>query len=52
MSVEQSVELELAGETKVLEQNAPVPFRPQQIPHDLTWDQAQPATVGSQRLTA
>jgi hypothetical protein len=31
---------------------APVPLCPPQIPHDLTWDRTQAATVGSQQLTA
>jgi hypothetical protein len=31
---------------------APVPLCPPQIPHDLTWDRTQAATVGSWRLTA
>jgi hypothetical protein len=31
---------------------APVPLCPPQIPHDLTWDRTQAATVESQRLTA
>jgi hypothetical protein len=31
---------------------APVPLCPPQIPHDLTWDRARAAAVGSQRLTA
>jgi hypothetical protein len=30
----------------------PVPLCPPQIPHDLTWDRARVAAVGSQRLTA
>jgi hypothetical protein len=30
----------------------PVSLCPLQIPHDLTWDQARDAAVGSQRLTA
>jgi hypothetical protein len=30
---------------------APVPPSPPQIPHDLTWDQTQTTTVGSQRQT-
>jgi hypothetical protein len=29
-----------------------VPLFPPQIPHDLTWDRARAAVVGSQRLTA
>jgi hypothetical protein len=31
---------------------APLPLRPPQIPHDLTWDRSRAAAVGSQRLTA
>jgi hypothetical protein len=31
---------------------APVPLRPPQIPHDLTWARTRAATVGSRRLTA
>jgi hypothetical protein len=30
----------------------PVPLRPPQIPHDLTWDRTSSAAVGSRRLTA
>jgi hypothetical protein len=38
MYMEQLMEWELAGETEVLRRKpARVPFRPQQIPHDLTW---------------
>jgi hypothetical protein len=53
MSVEQSVELELAGETEVLgEKPATVPLCPPQIPHNLIRDRTRAAAVGSQRLTA
>jgi hypothetical protein len=31
---------------------APVPLRPPQIPHNLTWAQTGAAAVGSQQLTA
>jgi hypothetical protein len=31
---------------------APVPLWPPQIPHDLTWDRARAAAMGSRRLTA
>jgi hypothetical protein len=31
---------------------APLPLCPPQTPHDLTWDRARAAAVGSQRLTA
>jgi hypothetical protein len=31
---------------------APVPLRPPQITHDLTWVQTQAAAVGSQQLSA
>jgi hypothetical protein len=46
ISVEQSVEYKLPGETEVLGEN-----QPPQIPHDLTWDQTRAAAVGSRRLT-
>jgi hypothetical protein len=53
MSVEQSVECELAGETEVLEKKpVPVPLCLPQIPHDLTWARTWAAAVGSRRLTA
>jgi hypothetical protein len=52
MSVEQSVEWELAGETEVLGKPAPVPLCPPQIPHDQTRARTRAAAVGSQRLTA
>jgi hypothetical protein len=32
--------------------SVPMPVCPPQIPHDLTWDRTQAATVGSQWLTA
>jgi hypothetical protein len=49
MSVEQSVEWELAREPKVLgkKKNAPAP----QIPLDLTLNQTQAVAVGTQWLT-
>jgi hypothetical protein len=50
--VDQLVECELAGETEVLEEPAPVPLCPSQIPHDLTWARTWAAAVGSQQLTA
>jgi hypothetical protein len=31
---------------------APVPLRPPQIPHDLTWDRTRAAAVGNLHLTA
>jgi hypothetical protein len=54
LSVEQSVEWELVGETEVLGENLPtVPLCPTQIPHDLTWARTwDTAAVGSRRLTA
>jgi hypothetical protein len=53
MSVEQSVEWELAGETEVLGENLPpVPLCPPQIQHNLTWARTQGAALGSWRLTA
>jgi hypothetical protein len=39
------MERELAGEAEVLGEN--LPLFPPQIPHGLTWDQTQVATVGS-----
>jgi hypothetical protein len=53
MSVEQSVECELAAEIEVLgEKPAPVPLYPPQIPHYLTWARTRAAVVGSRPLTA
>jgi hypothetical protein len=48
MIVEQSVECELAGETKVLRENLP----PWHFDHHKSHDLTQAAAVGSQRLTA
>jgi hypothetical protein len=48
MYVEQLVEWELAGETKYLE-NCLVPFCPQQMTHDLTWNRNL-AYVGEKSL--
>jgi hypothetical protein len=31
---------------------APIPLRPPQIPHDLTWDRSRATAVGNRRLTA
>jgi hypothetical protein len=53
MSVEQSVEWELAGETEVLvKKPAPVLLSPVQIPYDLTWACTPATAVASRRLTA
>jgi hypothetical protein len=53
MSVEQSVEWELTGETEALGENLPpAPLCPPQIPHDLTRARTRAAAVGSQGLTA
>jgi hypothetical protein len=50
MNVEQSVEWELAGETEVLEENAPQCYF---VYHkSLTWARTVGAAVGSRRLTA
>jgi hypothetical protein len=44
MSVDQSVERELSGETEVLRAKpVPVPLCPQQTPHDLTWARTREA---------
>jgi hypothetical protein len=48
MSVEQSVELELAGETEVLGENLPHCHFFHHKSH-LTWNRTQAAAVGSQR---
>jgi hypothetical protein len=50
ISVEQSVEWELAGEAEVLGENLPVSLCPPQIPHDLTGARTraaagEPATI-------
>jgi hypothetical protein len=47
MSVEQSVEWELAGKTEVRGENIAVSLCPPQIPHDLTWARTLPSAVGS-----
>jgi hypothetical protein len=52
MTVEKSVECELAGETEVFGNFAPLPLCPPQIPHDLTRVRTRAVAVGSQRLTA
>jgi hypothetical protein len=49
MSVEQSVEWELAGETEVLGENLPQCHSSLQIPHELSRDRLRAAAVGSQR---
>jgi hypothetical protein len=52
MNVEQSMECELAGETKVLgEKPAPVPLCPPQIPHDVTRAQTRADAIGSRAAT-
>jgi hypothetical protein len=48
MNVAQFVELELAGETEVLEENLPHC----EFVHNLTWHRTRSATVGPWRLTA
>jgi hypothetical protein len=53
MSVEQSVEWELVGETEVLGKNLPqCHFVHHNSPHDLAWAWTRTAGVGSRRLTA
>jgi hypothetical protein len=53
MSVGQSVEWELAGETEVLGENmSQYNFFPPQIPHNLTRARTRVALVGSRRITA
>jgi hypothetical protein len=53
MSVERSVELELAREAEVLGEYLPsVPLYPPEIPHNLTWAGTRAVAVGSRRLTA
>jgi hypothetical protein len=52
MSMEQLEELVLAGETEELgDILLPVPLRPPQIPHNLTWNRIRAAAMGSRRLT-
>jgi hypothetical protein len=48
MSVEQSVEWELAGETEVLGDN----LSQCRFVHHMTWARTRAAAVGSRRLTA
>jgi hypothetical protein len=53
INVEQSVELQLAGETEVLEQNLPqCQFVHHKPTHDLTWDGTRVVAIGSRRITA
>jgi hypothetical protein len=40
------------GNRSTRREPAPVPLRPPQIPHDLTWDRTRATAMGSQRLTA
>jgi hypothetical protein len=40
------------GNRSTRRKSAPVPLRPPQNPHDLTWNRTRTAAVGSQRLTA
>jgi hypothetical protein len=40
------------GNPKYSVKTCPVPLRPPQIPHDLTWAQTRVAAVGSMQLTA
>jgi hypothetical protein len=40
------------GNRSTLRKPGPVPLRPPQISHDLTWARTRVATVGSRRLTA
>jgi hypothetical protein len=48
MDVELLVERVLAGETRLLSENAAkMPFRPQQIPYDLIWVRTRASEVGS-----
>jgi hypothetical protein len=47
MNVKQSVEKDLGGETKVLEENLCQCHCPPQIPDDLTRDRTQAAAMGS-----
>jgi hypothetical protein len=48
INIEQMMEWELVGETEVLGVDlSPMPLCPPQIPHNLTWDEAQ---VTEQRL--
>jgi hypothetical protein len=50
MSVEQSVECELEGETEVLGENLPQCHFV--LPYDLTWARTRAAAMGRLRLTA
>jgi hypothetical protein len=43
--------MRMAGETEVLGENLSQCYCPPQIPHILTWDRSQAATVGSRPLT-
>jgi hypothetical protein len=52
MNMQHFVELELAGETGVLEKTFPVPVRPLEIARDMTWDWTLAASAGSRLLTA
>jgi hypothetical protein len=52
MSVEHSVEWELAEETEVLGENLPMPICPPYVPHELIRDRTLAAAVRSRRLTA
>jgi hypothetical protein len=42
----------MRGDRSTRRKLAPVPLRPPQIPHDLTWARTRAAAMGNQRLTA